>query len=67
MTFSRFSLANYVQTDLAWGLALLACGHEAHGCQHIDKFCDDFGIDSEAGIIQKSYVEARSIALGLDG
>jgi hypothetical protein len=66
-TFSRFSLANYTQTDLAWGLALLACGHEAQGRQHIDKFCNDFSIDPEIGIIQKSSAEARSVALGAMG
>ena len=60
MTFRRFSLANYVQTDLAWGLVLLACGNEEGAAGHLEKFCDEFGIASDSSIIRKAQQEART-------
>jgi hypothetical protein len=58
--FARFSLSNYVQTDLAWGLALLACGEEARGEEHISKFCRAFDIDPDTRLVRMSAAEART-------
>jgi hypothetical protein len=63
MKFLRFSLSNYVQTELAWGLALLACGDEGEGQRHIAKFCDDFGVDPSTPALRKASTEARELSL----
>jgi hypothetical protein len=64
MKFRRFSLSNYGQTDLAWGLALLAAGDEREGQIHIDEYCRRFEIDPKMSILQKAMMEARASAHG---
>jgi hypothetical protein len=36
MRFQRFSLENYTQTDLAWGLSLIAIGEAPEGKRHLE-------------------------------
>src|SRR5580704_12524679 len=38
MKFRRFSLENYVQTHLAWGLCLMAVGEAEEGERHLEKY-----------------------------
>lgn len=61
MSFRRFSLDNYAQTDLAWGLALLALGRGAEGESRLAAFCQNFGVDLETAILQKARAEAASM------
>ena len=67
MTFRRFSLDNYAQTDLAWGLALLALGQDAEGEGRVAAFSQNFGIDPEAAILQKARADAASMMQPLEG
>ncbi|RWB66785.1 MAG: hypothetical protein EOQ50_31960 [Mesorhizobium sp.] len=62
MVFKRFSLENYVQTDLAWGLVLIALGRTDEGNRHLDAFCRQFAIAPEAAILTKAKREAAAIA-----
>ncbi|ESX78832.1 hypothetical protein NKJ73_00435 [Mesorhizobium sp. M0074] len=64
MKFRRFSLENYVQTDLAWGLALVAVGDAGRGQHHIDAFCEQFAVAPETTILAKARREAGAIAAG---
>jgi hypothetical protein len=58
MTFGRFSLENYVQTHIAWGLGLVAIGKSAEGEAHISLFCKHFGIDRKDSVLRKAEDEA---------
>jgi hypothetical protein len=58
MRFRRFGLANYVQTDLAWGLVEMATGDEEGGTNRIAAFCDRFGVPPETPILVKAKREA---------
>lgn len=58
MRFRRFNLANYVQTDLAWGLVEMATGEEESGANRIAAFCDRLGVASETPILVKAQQEA---------
>src|SRR6266567_949988 len=62
MSFRRFSLENYTQTHLAWGLALIALGESAAGEAHLKRFCDQFGLDHWHRLIQKGASEAAKYA-----
>ena len=62
MQFQRFSLENYVQTDLAWGLVLVALGQADQGQRHLDAFCEQFAIAPETAILAKARAEAAAIA-----
>jgi len=57
MRFRRFSLANYVQTDLAWGMLQLAIGDMEGGNNRIAAFCEQFGVDPAAAILVKAKQE----------
>jgi hypothetical protein len=59
MRFRRFSLKNYVQTDLAWGLALIAVGQAAEGERHLRLFCDQFSIDRQDKMIRHAISAAK--------
>lgn len=54
MQFRRFSLQNYVQTDLAWGLTLISIGKIDDGEKHIEAFCEDFSIDHDLPALVKA-------------
>ncbi|TIS88463.1 hypothetical protein [Mesorhizobium sp.] len=60
----RFSLENYVQTDLAWGLALVAVGEADRGQRHLDAFCERFAVAPETTILAKARSEAAAVATG---
>ncbi len=64
MEFKRFSLENYVQTDLAWGLVLIALGRLNEGQHHLDAFCQQFAIAPGSPILEKAKDEAIAIAAG---
>ena len=63
MTFRRFSLENYVQTHLAWGLGLVAIGLPAEGETHISLFCAQRGIDRNDPLLRKAETEAARYAV----
>jgi hypothetical protein len=62
MQFQRFSLENYVQTDLAWGLVLVALGQTDRGQRQLDAFCEQFAVAPETAILAKAKAEAAAIA-----
>lgn len=58
MSFRRFSLENYTQTQIAWGLALIATGKSAEGEAHIALFCEQYDIDRDDPILRKAEADA---------
>ena len=64
MKFRRFSLDNYVQTHIAWGLALVATGRQAEGQAHILRFCEHFKVEWGHPILLKAEAEALRLAGG---
>ena len=62
--FRRFSLENYVQTHLAWGLCLMAIGEVEEGERHLEKYCDRFSVDRTDRILREAEREAKRIAIG---
>jgi hypothetical protein len=64
MKFRRFSLENYIQTHLAWGLCLMAIGEAEEGERHLEKYCDRFSVDRTDRIICEAEREAKRIAIG---
>ncbi|MFS8049895.1 hypothetical protein [Rhizobium sp. BR 314] len=58
MKFRRFGLANYIQTDIAWGLSQLAAGEVVEGSDRIARFCEQFEIDPNSAILTKARAEA---------
>lgn len=64
MEFRRFSLENYVQTDLAWGLVLIAIREADRGQNHLDAYCDRFAVARDDAVLTKARNEAATIATG---
>ena len=64
MKFRRFSLENYVQTHLAWGLCLMAVGEAEEGERHLEKYCTRFSVDRANPKLRDAECEARRIAIG---
>jgi len=62
MEFRRFSLENYCQTDLAWGLALIAIGQDRAGQDHLDAFCENFNLTRDLAALKKAEAEAKLAA-----
>jgi hypothetical protein len=62
MRFRRFSLENYVQTHIAWGLSLIAVGNPAEGATHLELFCDRYGIDRDDRILRQAERDATGAA-----
>jgi hypothetical protein len=58
MTSRRFSLENYRQTHLAWGLGLIATGKREEGRAHIVLFCERCDMDSNDFVLRKAEEEA---------
>jgi hypothetical protein len=58
MKFRRFSLKNYVQTDIAWGLALIAVGRPDEGETHIAAYCQHFRVDRDDPLLDKARLAA---------
>lgn len=59
MRFQRFSLENYVQTDLAWGLVLISIGQEQAGYELLDRFCNRFNLERHLAVLGKAEAEAK--------
>ena len=62
MTFLRFSLENYIQTHLAWGLGLVATGKSEEGRAHIALFCERFEVDPNDAALRKAEEDALRFA-----
>ncbi len=62
MKFRRFSLENYVQTHIAWGLGLIAIGQAEEGEIHLQKYCTSFSIDRNDRILRAAEATARMLA-----
>jgi hypothetical protein len=60
MTFQRFSLENYVQTEIAWGLALIALGRSEEGETHIAAYCEHFRVDRDDPVLSKARLAAAA-------
>jgi hypothetical protein len=54
MKFRRFSLENYSQTHIAWGLCLLAVRNRDEAETHLTRFCETFSIDRNDRILQSA-------------
>jgi hypothetical protein len=58
MKFTRFSLENYIQTHIAWGLCLIATGERDEGERHLQTYCTKFEIDRDDRILRQAEQEA---------
>lgn len=58
----RFGLDNYVQTELAWGLMLLALGERQQGEIRLASFCSRFGVLPNDPLLLKARDWAIRIA-----
>jgi hypothetical protein len=58
--FGRFLLDHYVQTDIAWGLALIAVGRLEEGELHIAAYCERFHVDREDPVLDKARLAAAA-------
>jgi hypothetical protein len=58
--FLRFLLDHYVQTDIAWGLALIAVGRPEEGETHIAAYCERFGVDPDDPVLSKARLTAAA-------
>jgi hypothetical protein len=59
MAFRRFSLENYVQTESAWGLALLALGQDEESSVRLSRFCQQHNVDPATPLLAKAKILAR--------
>lgn len=62
MTFERFSLENYTQTHLAWGLALIALGRHDEGQRHLNAYVEQTHIAPDSVILVKAKRLAEEMA-----
>jgi len=63
--FRRFSLENYRQTHLVWGLSLIAVGEPSEGERHLELFCARFSIDRHDRMIGQSILAAQNVATAI--
>ncbi|HLY54644.1 MAG TPA: hypothetical protein VKS60_03755 [Stellaceae bacterium] len=63
--FRRFSLENYIQTHIAWGLALVAVGRADEGRIHINAFCDRFEIARDDRLLRRAEAAAHAYAAAM--
>jgi hypothetical protein len=61
MQFRRFTLENYIRTDIAWGLCLVSLGHYEEAEIHLQKYCARFSIDRNNRILRAAEQAASSI------
>lgn len=66
MQFRRFGPANYVQFDLAWGLALHACGRDEDGRERLRRFCATYGASMEERTLARAIADAQKCAHSLE-
>ncbi len=64
--FPQFSLDNYIQTDLAWGLALHALGRAAEGNDHLDRFAQRLDAARDHPALARAIAKATSPVAGLE-
>ena len=57
-----FALQHHVQSELAWGLALIAVGDPLHGEQHLDIFCKRFKTSRDDPVLRKAEAEATRLS-----
>jgi hypothetical protein len=62
MKLKRFSLENYVQTHIAWGLSLIAIGEPDEGEKHLQTYCATFSIDRNDRILRQAEQTAIALA-----
>jgi hypothetical protein len=62
MKFNRFSLENYIQTHIAWGLSLIAIGEPDEGEKHLQNYCARFSIDRNDRILRQAEQTAIALA-----
>jgi hypothetical protein len=62
MESKRFSLENYVQTHIAWGLCLIANGEPGEGEKHLQIHCAAFSIDRNDRILRQAEQTAIALA-----
>jgi hypothetical protein len=60
MRFQRFSLENYIQTHLAWGLSLIAVGEPAEGRRHLELFCANFSLERSDRMLRQAILAAEN-------
>lgn len=60
MRFRRFSLENYTQTHLAWGLSLIALGEILDGERHLALFCARFSAERNDRMMRQAVSAAAS-------
>ena len=58
MKFTRFSLENYIQTHIAWGLSLTAVGELSEAEKHLQIYCSRFSIDRDDRVLRQAEQEA---------
>jgi len=56
--FKRFSLNNYLQTHIAWGLCLLAIGKPDEAEGHLRTYCTQQSLDRNDPILRRAEQEA---------
>jgi hypothetical protein len=61
MKFYRFSLENYIQTHIAWGLCLISIGERDEAEDHLQKFCLQFSVDRNDRILRAAEDTARTL------
>lgn len=62
MTFRRFGLQHYAQTDLAWGLLRIATGELAEGDRQLGRFCARHDVRPDDPVLRKAVTEAQALA-----
>lgn len=60
--YRRFSLDNYIQARLGWGLALLALERRDEGEDQLSRFCETHGVDRNDPFLAKAVDAAREYA-----
>lgn len=61
MHFRRFSLQNYAQTELAWGLALMSLGRTEEGQAHLQEFCAQYDIAANDPVLMSAITETQHL------
>ena len=62
MKFQRFTLENYVQTNIAWGLCLIGLGQWNEGEAHLENYCNEFSVERHDRILDQAIQESIKLA-----
>jgi hypothetical protein len=60
----RFSLDDYVQADLAWGLAQVAVGDRVRGEARLARFCERFEVERDDPLLRTAEAAAERVFRG---